>query len=269
MATIAMKFGGTSVADLERIRHVASLVKREVERATRWRWWSPPWRARPTSWSPGPTRPPSCHRPTAMPQAVPDQREYDVVVAAGEQVTAGLLAMTLNAMGVKARSWMGWQVPIETSAVHGSARIEAVPAIGDVGQPGRGRSRRGGRLPGRGAGQPHLHPGPRRLGHLRGGGGRRHQGRRVATSIPTSTGSTPPIRASCAKARRLEKIAYRGNAGNGIAGRQGAADPFGRDRHAAPGADPGAFDFRARTGRHIALRRGRYRGKETGHRHRL
>ena len=56
---------------------------------------------------------------------MPDQREYDVVVAAGEQVTAGLLAITLNAMGVKARSWLGWQVPIETSAVHGSARIEA------------------------------------------------------------------------------------------------------------------------------------------------
>ncbi|HKU65725.1 MAG TPA: aspartate kinase, partial [Rhizomicrobium sp.] len=59
---------------------------------------------------------------------VPDQREYDVVVAAGEQITSGLLAITLNAMGVKARSWLGWQVPINTSAVHGSARIEGVPA---------------------------------------------------------------------------------------------------------------------------------------------
>ena len=63
-----------------------------------------------------------------MLQPIPDQREYDVVVAAGEQVTAGLLAITLNAMGVKARSWLGWQIPIETSAVHGSARIEGVPA---------------------------------------------------------------------------------------------------------------------------------------------
>jgi len=59
---------------------------------------------------------------------IPDQREYDVVVASGEQVTSGLLAITLNAMGVKARSWLGWQVPIETSAVHGAARIEGVPA---------------------------------------------------------------------------------------------------------------------------------------------
>jgi len=64
-----------------------------------------------------------------MLQPIPDQREYDVVVAAVEQVTAGLLAITLNAMGVKARSWLGWQVPIETSAVHGSARIEGVPAL--------------------------------------------------------------------------------------------------------------------------------------------
>jgi len=60
--------------------------------------------------------------------AVPDQREYDVVVAAGEQVTCGLLAIALNAIGVKARSWLGWQVPINTTAVHGSARIEGVPA---------------------------------------------------------------------------------------------------------------------------------------------
>ena len=123
-----MKFGGTSVADLTRIRHVASLVKGEVDRGHRvvvvvsamagetnkLVAWTNEAAARPDLNSDA--------------RAIPDQREYDVVVAAGEQVTAGLLAVTLNALGVKARSWMGWQVPIETSAVHGAARIEAVPA---------------------------------------------------------------------------------------------------------------------------------------------
>src|SRR6185503_13098563 len=55
-----------------------------------------------------------------------DAREYDTVVAAGEQVTAGLLAVALSAIGVPARSWLGWQVPIRTSAMHGSARITAI-----------------------------------------------------------------------------------------------------------------------------------------------
>ncbi|MFN7286301.1 MAG: aspartate kinase, partial [bacterium] len=57
-----------------------------------------------------------------------DQREYDTVVASGEQVTSGLLAITLSAMGIKARSWQGWQIPIETSEAHGSARISAIPS---------------------------------------------------------------------------------------------------------------------------------------------
>ncbi len=128
MAKIAMKFGGTSVADLPRIRHVAALVKREVERGHQVAvivsamagetnklvaWTNEAARSDPGS--------------NHITQAIPDQREYDVVVAAGEQVTAGLLAVTLNAMGIQARSWMGWQVPIQTSAVHGAARIEAVP----------------------------------------------------------------------------------------------------------------------------------------------
>jgi aspartate kinase len=56
-----------------------------------------------------------------------DKREYDAVVASGEQVTAGLTAIVLQAMGIKARSWTGWQIPIETSAAHGSARISGIP----------------------------------------------------------------------------------------------------------------------------------------------
>src|SRR5258708_13007606 len=126
MATIAMKFGGSSVADIERIRHVAGLVKQEVERGNKV--------AVVVSAMAGETNKlvawtnDAAKAEGANQAGVPDQREYDVVVAAGEQITSGLLAITLNAMGVKARSWLGWQVPINTSAVHGSARIEGVPA---------------------------------------------------------------------------------------------------------------------------------------------
>jgi len=127
MALIAMKFGGTSVADIERIRHVASLVKREVARGNRV--------AVVVSAMAGETNKLVAWTNEAAKSGagdnkhpIPDQKEYDVVVAAGEQVTSGLLAITLNAMGVTARSWLGWQVPINTSDVHGSARIEGVPA---------------------------------------------------------------------------------------------------------------------------------------------
>ncbi len=128
MAKIAMKFGGTSVADLPRIRHVALLVKREVERGHQVAVIVSAMAGETNklvAWTNEAARPDPGSN--VLTQAIPDQREYDVVVAAGEQVTAGLLAVTLNAMGIQARSWMGWQVPIQTSAVHGAARIEAVP----------------------------------------------------------------------------------------------------------------------------------------------
>ena len=127
MATIAMKFGGTSVADIERIRHVATLVQREVERGNKVAVVVSAMAGETNklvAWTNDAARPEGANR-----AAMPDQREYDVVVAAGEQITSGLLAITLNAMGIKARSWLGWQVPIQTSAVHGSARIEGVPAL--------------------------------------------------------------------------------------------------------------------------------------------
>src|SRR5471032_3309344 len=131
MATIAMKFGGTSVADIERIRHVASLVKREVERGNQVAVVVSAMAGETNklvAWTSEAAKPPLGGVGGNILQAIPDQREYDVVVAAGEQITAGLLAITLNAMGLKARSWLGWQVPINTSAVHGAARIEGVPA---------------------------------------------------------------------------------------------------------------------------------------------
>ncbi|MGZ6021453.1 MAG: aspartate kinase [Rhizomicrobium sp.] len=126
MAKIAMKFGGTSVADLDRIRHVATLVKREHDRGNEV--------AVVVSAMAGETNKlvgwtnEIAKMPGSNVLGVPDQREYDVIVASGEQVTAGLLAIALGALGVPARSWLGWQIPIRTSAVHGSARIEGVDA---------------------------------------------------------------------------------------------------------------------------------------------
>ena len=116
MSKIVMKFGGTSVADLDRIRHVASLVKREVDRGHQV--------AVTVSAMAGETN--KLVGWTRELSPLHDAREYDVVVAAGEQITAGLLAVALSAIGVSARSWLGWQIPVRTSAMHGSARIESI-----------------------------------------------------------------------------------------------------------------------------------------------
>jgi aspartate kinase len=120
MAKIVMKFGGTSVADVERIRNVAKLVKREVDRGHQV--------AVVVSAMAGETN--KLVGWTRELSPLHDAREYDTVVAAGEQITAGLLAVALSAIGVSARSWLGWQIPIKTSAMHGSARIvEIVPDL--------------------------------------------------------------------------------------------------------------------------------------------
>ena len=108
-----MKFGGTSVADIDRIRNVARHVKRETDAGHEV--------AVVVSAMAGATnRLVEWCRETA---ALHDAREYDVVVASGEQVTSGLLAIALQEMGVSARSWQGWQLPILTSDAHGAARI--------------------------------------------------------------------------------------------------------------------------------------------------
>src|SRR5262245_53282705 len=113
MARLVMKFGGTSVADIERIRNVARHVKRETDAGHDV--------AVVVSAMAGTTNELVSWCREAAP--LHDAREYDAVVAAGEQVTSGLLAMTLEAMGVNARSWQGWQLPIVTSDAHGAARI--------------------------------------------------------------------------------------------------------------------------------------------------
>ena len=122
MARLVMKFGGTSVADLDRIRNVASHVKREVDAGHDV--------AVVVSAMSGKTNELVGWVKDAS--ALHDAREYDAVVASGEQVTAGLLAIALQEKGVAARSWQGWQIPIETSDAHGVARIEAIDGSGIV-----------------------------------------------------------------------------------------------------------------------------------------
>ena len=115
-----MKFGGTSVANIERIRNVAQHVKREVEAGHEV--------AVVVSAMSGKTN--ELVAWCADASKLYDKREYDAVVASGEQVTSGLLAIALQEIGIPARSWQGWQIPIRTSDAHGSARIESIEETG-------------------------------------------------------------------------------------------------------------------------------------------
>ena len=115
-----MKFGGTSVANIERIRNVAQHVKREVDAGHEV--------AVVVSAMSGKTN--ELVAWCADASKLYDKREYDAVVASGEQVTSGLLAIALQEIGIPARSWQGWQIPIRTSDAHGSARIESIEEAG-------------------------------------------------------------------------------------------------------------------------------------------
>ena len=116
MARIVQKFGGTSVADLERIRAVAQRVKAEVDVGNEV--------AVVVSAMSGTTN--QLVEWSRKIGPVHDAREYDVVVSTGEQVTVGLLAIALQNIGIDARSWLGWQIALHTNDVHGSARIESI-----------------------------------------------------------------------------------------------------------------------------------------------
>ncbi|MBF0269188.1 MAG: aspartate kinase [Alphaproteobacteria bacterium] len=116
MARIVMKFGGTSVADVEKIRNVAKRVKRESEAGNEV--------AVVVSAMSGVTNQLVAYVNEAA--KLHDAKEYDAVVATGEQVTIGLLAICLQEMGVKARSWTGWQIPFHTDGMHGKARIMSI-----------------------------------------------------------------------------------------------------------------------------------------------
>ena len=117
MPLLVMKFGGTSVADLDRIANAARKVQREVERGYDVIVIVSAMSGKTNElvgWVEGTSR-------------LYDAREYDAVVASGENVTAGLMALRLQEMGVPARSWQGWQVPINTTDQHGSARFVSIP----------------------------------------------------------------------------------------------------------------------------------------------
>jgi aspartate kinase len=116
MARIVQKFGGTSVGNIERIKNVARKVKREIDAGHEV--------AVVVSAMSGVTN----QLVEYCKQIAPlhDQKEYDTVVATGEQVTTGLLAIALQEIGVKARSWQGWQLPLRTDAQHGKARITTI-----------------------------------------------------------------------------------------------------------------------------------------------
>ncbi len=123
-----MKFGGTSVADLERIRRVAGLVAAEIAAGRKVAVVVSAMAGKTNelvAWTDGAGE--------ASQGLSPSDDEYDTVVASGEQVTAGLLAMTLRNIGVPARSWLGWQIPIITDDAHGRARIEEIPPENLVG----------------------------------------------------------------------------------------------------------------------------------------
>ncbi|EKF40460.1 aspartate kinase [Nitratireductor indicus] len=120
MARIVMKFGGTSVADIDRIHNVARHVKRETDAGHEV--------AVVVSAMSGKTNElvgwvQSMARTAGSGTPFYDAREYDAIVASGEQVTSGLLAIALQSMGVDARSWQGWQIPVHTDNAHGAARI--------------------------------------------------------------------------------------------------------------------------------------------------
>ena len=127
MSLLVLKFGGTSVADVHRIRNVAAHVKREVEAGNACAvvvsamagqtnqlvaWVEDAWGFKLNNGT--------------QDSAIYDAREYDAVVASGEQVTSGLLAIVLQSIGVKARSWQGWQIPLTTDGAHRAARITGV-----------------------------------------------------------------------------------------------------------------------------------------------
>ncbi|MBT3702077.1 MAG: aspartate kinase [Alphaproteobacteria bacterium] len=118
MARLVMKFGGTSVADIDRIKEVARRVKTVADAGNEI--------AVVVSAMAGTTN--QLVQWTGEIATIQDAREYDTVVSTGEQITAGLLALALQDLGVSARSWMGWQLPIQTDSAHGSARILKIDA---------------------------------------------------------------------------------------------------------------------------------------------
>ncbi|CAN7656373.1 aspartate kinase [Rhizobium sp. LjRoot254] len=136
MARIVMKFGGTSVADLDRIHNVARHVKREVELGHEVAVVVSAMSGKTNElvgWVQGMSKATGANTPFY------DAREYDAIVASGEQVTSGLLAIALQSMGINARSWQGWQIPIRTDSTHGAARIMEIEGAEIIRRMGEGQ----------------------------------------------------------------------------------------------------------------------------------
>ena len=176
MARIVMKFGGTSVADINRIANAAQRVKREVDAGNEV--------AVVVSAMSGVTN--QLVGYVQETSRIYDVREYDSIVASGEQVTAGLMALRLQEMGISARSWLGWQIPITTNEMHGKARIDDIDTSEIVKRFSENQVAVV-------AGFQGVTP-RNRIATLR---------RIAAISIPMLTGSIPPTRALC---RRREKL---------------------------------------------------------------
>ena len=226
---LVLKFGGTSVADLDRIRNVAGKVKREVEAGHEV--------AVVVSAMSGVT-----NQLVAWCQglsALHDAREYDAVVATGEQVTTGLLSIALQNLGVDARSWAGWQVPLHTDGAHGRARIMSVEGDSLLADMAAGR------VPVV-AGFQGVGPGARVTTLGRGGSdtsavalaaGLKADRCDIYTDVDGVYTTDPRI---VARARKLDRISYEENVGARLGRRQGAAGAQRRvgDEGAGSGAGP-------------------------------
>ena len=125
MPLLVMKFGGTSVADMDKIRNVARKVQREVNNGYRVIVVLSAMSGK-TNELLGYVRD-AAGGPEAAAPGFYDAREYDAILSSGEQVTSGILSIVLQELGVQARSWQGWQVPVKTTSAHGAARIDEIP----------------------------------------------------------------------------------------------------------------------------------------------
>jgi len=125
MPLLVMKFGGTSVADMDKIRNVARKVQREVDNGYRVIVVLSAMSGK-TNELLGYVRD-AAGGPEAAAPGFYDAREYDAILSSGEQVTSGILSIVLQELGVQARSWQGWQVPVKTTSAHGAARIDEIP----------------------------------------------------------------------------------------------------------------------------------------------
>ena len=240
MARIVQKFGGTSVGDIERIKNVAEKVKAEVSRGNEV--------AVVVSAMAGVTNQLVDYCGEIAP--LYEAREYDAVVASGEQVTSGLAGNCLQADGISARSWQGWQIPIRTDEVHGKARIVDIDPTG-AGQPAKPRrGRRDRRVPRGLAPGPYCDVGPRRIGTLPPWPWRRHWRLTDVTSIPMWTASTPAIHASCARPANSIRLPMKRCLKWRHSGYEGASNALGRNGHEAWRAGPSLVEFQ-RCARHF------------------